>query len=324
MQCRTGSRTLVCLVSAALSVVALGCGEPPEEAAPAALEVDRDALENALLNERELGEAGYIVEGRAWHRRDAYTTIFKDGNGARFGLVSMRAGVDVGAVDPSPAEAFADYVKRVGGVQRPLAGVSSAGRNVLLFPPAPPGGPVTTVTQAVVGNERCPRTFFDALCSQWAGYFGSQIASTWSVTDITSTNTKSGNAVGVNAIVCADRGSSNLTVTNANPRWLGAPPDFDITINEGFVGHYVGGGQWWEQEYCASWFLGICVDYQFRIFFQTFDSTVKAVPHAGSEAHFCGKMSWHADYNEGDFYCGELATCPLWCDPGSTNSACKR
>jgi hypothetical protein len=154
----------------------------------------------------------------------------------------MRAGVDVGAVNPAPGEPFADYVKRMGGVQRPLAGVSSASPNVLLFPRAA-DGPVATVVQPLVGNEHCPKASFDTVCNQWAGYWGSSITNTWNLTDLTSGRTKSRTGItGVHAAVCGDVGTTKFRVTNANARWPGRPGTFDITVNEGFIGEFVGGG----------------------------------------------------------------------------------
>jgi hypothetical protein len=295
--------------------------------------VDRDALDNALLNEREMTEQGYTLEGRVWFQRDVQMSVYTDPAGARVGLMSMRAGSPETLADRSPTsdETFSAYVQRVaaGKTQRPLTELGSSGPNLAVFDAqaASSSADLGVKRSAVIGFEACSSSWFNARCAEWAGLIAKgnkgSITGDWRLTDLRSSNTQSQNDVtGEMAVACSDKGTSTLRVTNTGAAFGPTTGSMEVTLNQGFAQVAFNVAGWKQEEYCKTKVLGVCVDYAFRVKLAHFDSTIRATPSANAEVHFCGKFSKLADYYQGDWACQDTLVCPLQCAPG--NASCVR
>ena len=292
--------------------------------------VDSDALDNALLNEREMTAQGYTLEGRVWFQPDVQMSVYLDQAGGRMGLVTLRAGAAETLADRAPTsdETFGAYLQRVaaGKAQRPLTGLGSSGPNVALFdaPVARPDGTFAARQSAAVGFESCGSAWFNARCAEWAGISGNgnkgTITGEWRLLDLRSPNTQSQSDVtGEMAIACADRGTSTLKVTNTGAAFGVNAGSMEVTLNPGFAQVAFNIAGWKEEEYCLTRVLGICADYAFRIKLAHFDTVARVTPGANAEVMFCGKFSKHTDWYQGDWSCHDLLTCPVQCVPGKAS-----
>lgn len=288
--------------------------------------VDQAVLDNALLNESQFADGGYELEGRAWMNPEVAVSFYLDEEQNRIVSVLARAGADLVPEQTAPleGETFAEFVTRQGqGHERAFEDVDSTAANVLLFDPEAPEFQSTNRLATFGRNDYCPTSWFDPICSQWAGYNAPVFPLIWNLRDRTYSVTQSLTGVaGVLAAACADVGTIDFTLAATGPRWGSISGSVSLTLNQG-VGHYAYTvGAFREEEYCKTRVLGICVDYAFRVKFQTFTATATMTPRAGAEGHFCGTMTKNDDYYQGDWSCYERRTCPVLCPPGDTNPQC--
>jgi hypothetical protein len=317
-----------------LSGVAVACGagsdaEAPQGAVTGRQPIEQSVLDNALLNESELAEIGFELEGRAWLAADVGLSFYVDQDENRIFSLIMRGGADVdaAAVAPAEGETFEQYVVRKGrtGELGPDAG--STGPNVLLFDPKAAAARTANqlTTEAIGRNDYCPQAWFDAHCTQWTGWYSDgppRLVKTWKLTDLTTSNTQSApNVVGALAVACADVGSLDFSLSVSSPRFGSVPGSVNLTVNQGVGQANWVTGSYREVEYCKTHVLGVCVDYAYRMQMQTFTATATVSPRVG-EAHFCGNMTFAGDYYVGDHHCDYTKICPAPCAPGTSFDFC--
>lgn len=301
-----------------------GNGGEPATAGEAA-SVDQSVLDNALLNESEFAANGYELEGRAWLARDVGLSFYVNQDGNHLFSLLMRGGADVDSTQykPEDGEGFADFVARKSPGGERSVEVGSTAKNVLLFDPANSPAAATVRPQTVGRNDYCPRSWFDAQCSDWTGFNSPQFPLTWYLTDRTTPVSEAqDNITGWVATACADVGTLDFSVQDSNFRWTPGPGSFAITLNQGNATKAWNASTWTEEHYCKTHVLGVCVDYAYRIKFLTFTANASISPRAGAEGHFCGTMTSNADYYQGDLNCETRLTCPGLCAPGATDGQC--
>jgi hypothetical protein len=313
-----------------LLVVACAAGSESDGAAPAASQaepLDRNVLDNALLNESQFGEGGYTLEGRAWLAPDVGLSFYLDDTEHRFFSLLMRGGADVdeASIAPADGETFADYVARMSPGTALETEVGSTGPNVLLFDPdqVKARDPSSLRTEALGRNDYCPKSWFDAHCSDWVGWNSPSFPLHWKLTDQVYSNTQAYSGVtGVVATACADVGTIDFSLTASSPRWGTIQGSTALTLNQGNAQENWTSGSYKEEEYCKTHVLGVCVDYAWRVKFQTFTASATLAPRSGAEGHFCGTMTQNPDYYQGDYTCETWKTCPYFCAPGDTTGYC--
>ena len=308
-----------------------GCGDAgelgdPEAVAGESSPINQAVLENALLNEGQFAEGGYALEGRAWIAPELSLSFYVGQDQTRIVSWLMRAGVELEPSEflPEEGESFEAFVARRGaGAEHALEDVASTGPNVLLFDPSAPEFQSTNRLTAVGRNDYCPRSWFDGQCRLWAGIDHPQFQ-TWNLTDRTSSSSQSQTGLtGVMATGCADLGNVDFALSITNPRWGAIGGSFNVTVNQGNgFGNYAVAG-WKQEEYCKTKVLGVCVDYAFRIKYQTFDARATLTPRSGAEGHYCGTFTKTPDRYVGDIACDRILTCPVQCPPGATHGACR-
>lgn len=322
------------LAGALLSLPALSVGcsaevgeDGADSGATDAELLELSVLDNALLNEGQFAEAGFVLEGRAWVAPDVGLSFYVDQQQNRIYSLLMRGGTDSEQPVAEDGESFAEFVARKGGGKELLVDVGSTGPNAVLFDAVEGAAKLESINRltAVGRNDYCPRAWFDNVCTQWAGLnVKLTFPLTWKLTDLTAARTQSLGAVtGVVSTACADLGTIDYSLTLSNARWGTIPGSIALTLNQGNAQQAYAGSGWDEEEYCKTRVLGVCVDYEYRIKFQHFTASTRVSPRAGAEAHFCGKMAKNADYNQGDLSCYSILTCPTQCRPGTTDSLCR-
>jgi hypothetical protein len=311
-------------------VFVAGCSDAgetndPDTIVSEASGLDQNVLDNALLNEGQFADAGYALEGRAWVTPDVSLSFYVDQEHSRMVTWLMRAGVELDPKEflPEEGESFEDFVARKSAGTARAVEVGSSGPNVLLFDPSAPEFENVNRLMTVGRNDHCPRAWFDSHCQLWAGINHAQFTR-FKLTDRTASSTQSLAGVsGVMTTGCADLGSVDFSLSITNPRWGSVGGSFSATINQGnnFGNWSIAG--WKQEEYCKTKVLGVCVDYAFRIKYQTFNASTTIRPaSSGAEGHYCGAFTTNPDEYVGDIACERILTCPTQCPPGSTDPVC--
>lgn len=319
-----GALLLPAMASACAADSQDGASEPSVGQAES---VDRSVLDNALLNETQFAEAGYTLEGRAWLAPDVGLSFYVDDAQHRIFSLLMRGGAEVeeASIAPADGEAFPDYVVRMNQGTALEMDVGSTGPNVLMFDSdtAKAHEASRLKTEALGRNDYCPKSWFDTHCSDWVGWNSPSFPLHWKLTDQVYSNTQSyAGVTGVVATACADVGTIDFSLTASSPRWGTIPGSIAITLNQGNAQENWTSGGYKEEEYCKTHVLGVCVDYAWRVKFQTFTATASMTPRSGAEGHFCGTMTQNPDYYQGDYTCETWKTCPYFCPPGDTTGYC--
>jgi hypothetical protein len=293
--------------------------DEPEGAGTIAAYLDGAARAMALRNQSKMELGGGSLVGRVWFAPDAYGEIYEQPVNAdqsdRVVLFSVRGASELATKSellPQADESVDAYIARTrpGEVATHFdlssGQPSETGADVLLFQPtrqaasSSGAGDVETRSSALF-NEACPKASYDAQCARTFGYMGDRSVNRWNVFDRSAIafSAKGTSAYGV---ACADRGTATLSFTRNG---VGA---MTFDLSEGFMGWAGVFSGWGQHEFCFTRFIG-CIDYHYRVTFERHNYAVAL--SSQNNAHFCGDIRTHDDYDQGDLSCQSVQRCPL-------------
>ena len=294
------------LIAIATSAVLFGCADDPTIDAA---DVTAARWQNAVDNDDRMAAEGMALEGRVWLSPDSYLAFY--GGGGRqvqVPIISARRSDAARwhALEAEPGEGYAAYLARVGG---PVAAVAGGGaKDVALFAPSPGGDDGASTTAVELNNEHCDLTTFEQECDHRLHLRGSShvnggsirtsaLVNTWKRFDRT-TSSHDVMATGVRHIVCADRGSTDVSIIRT---WLGSTvtstfvvPQGTFTIANALAGYS-------QTDMCNAYFLDLCVDWIVDMRMIRFETITSITPHTtGANHHWCGNTSEMSDYRFSD------------------------